>query len=104
MLHGIAQFSASALNIADRSLSTSTAMSYFDLLLAIRLYRLGVFGFSVVVCSALNCKHSYLSFKCTIHPTIQRRFFSSFLSRNNQSPLVTHFTNMFKLISKEVAA
>ena len=105
MLHGIAQFNALALNIADRPLSTSTAMSSFDLLLAIRLYRLGVFGFSVVfLCSTLNCKHSYLSFKCTIHPTIQRRFFSSFLSRNMQSLLVTHYTNTFKLISKEVAA
>ena len=56
MLHRIAQLNA--LNIADRPLSTSTAMSSFDLLLAIRLYRLGVFGFSVVFCSALNCMHS----------------------------------------------
>ena len=63
MLQGIAQFNASALNIEDRPLSTSIAMSSFDLLLAIRLYRLGVFGLSVVFCSPLNCKHSYLSFR-----------------------------------------
>ena len=44
MLHGIAQFNTKALNIADRPLSTSSAMSS----LAMRLYRLRVFGFSVV--------------------------------------------------------
>ena len=37
--------------MADQPLLTSTAMSSFDLLLAIRLYRLGVFGFSVVFVS-----------------------------------------------------
>ena len=47
-LHGIAQFNVWALNIADRPLSVSTARSSFDLLLATRLYRLGLFGFSVV--------------------------------------------------------
>ena len=80
MLHGIAQFNVLALNIADRPLSISTARNSFDLLLAIKLYRLGVFFFSCF-CSALNCNHSYLSFKCTIHPGIQpfqRRFFFKF--------------------------
>ena len=67
MLHGIAQFNVKALNIADQPLSISTARSSF----AIKLYRLGLFGFSVVFCSALNCKHLYLSLKCTIHPGIQ---------------------------------
>ena len=86
MLQGIAQFNALALNIADRPLSTSIAMSSFDLLLAIRLYRLGVFGLSVVLCSPLNCKHSYLSFKCTIHPTIQRRFFQVSLAVISNAP------------------
>ena len=47
MLHGIAQFNVYALNIADWPLSISTARSSFDLLLVIKLYRLGVFGFSV---------------------------------------------------------
>ena len=70
----------------DRPLSTSTAISSFDLLLAIRLYRLGVFGFSVVFCSALNCKHSYFSFKCTIHQTIQRIFFQVSLAVISKDP------------------
>ena len=48
MLYGIAQFNVKALNIADRPLSISTARSSFDLLLAIRLCRLGVFGISLV--------------------------------------------------------
>ena len=48
MLHGIAQCNVKALNTADWPLSISTARSSFGSLLALKLYRLGVFGFSVV--------------------------------------------------------
>ena len=44
-----------------------------------------------MVCSALSCKPSYLSFKCVVHPGIfkfQRRCCSSFLSRKKQRSLV----------------
>ena len=90
MLHGIAQFNVYALNIADWPLSISTARSSFDLLLVIKLYRLGVFGFSVGFVPLWIVIRIHIWVLSAPSTQVFNHFrgdcFSSFLSRNKQRP------------------